>query len=164
MESSLLNSVARASILAIMPMGLWAICFWGSNKTWYFQTSTTSMSFGLARFWYFVFPFLGIAFLFFGVADFYLGKDPQSTSIWFYVGVACILVGFICGFTQPNLLSPHWLKRLKSQYGIILPFLLEDAVGMDKKDLKAKTTKWVDLEEWISEVCEKNNILPDADN
>lgn len=154
-SNSLLGSVLRASIIAIMPLTIWLIGRFGSKKTWYFQTSSTSIAFGVARFWYYVMPFLAIAFLFFGVDDFFLGQNPQQGSVWSNVGLGCVIVGFICGFLQPSWLSPGWLRRLKREHGEVLPYLLKDAVGMDKAKLESHTRTWADLEAWVIEVQHK---------
>ncbi len=157
-ESELISSILRASIIAILPLAIWAKGRFGSNKAWFFQTTATSLSFGLARFWYYVSPFLGLMFLFGGVSDYYLGQDPHSNSKWFYVGMACIPVGFACGFLQPGWLSPAWLRRLKREHGEIIPLLFEDAVGMSKEQLDAKTRIWEDLEVWVAEVRHKHGL------
>jgi hypothetical protein len=157
-DSGLIVSILRASLIAIFPLGLWAVGRFGTSKVWYFQTSVTSMVFGLARFWYYVLPFLGLMFLFGGVGDYYLGQNPHSTSTWFYVSMACIPIGFICGFLQPDWLSPAWLRRLKQEHGTVIPLLFEDAVGMDKKTLKSKTQTWADLEAWVAEVQQKHGL------
>lgn len=64
MAEPLIASLLRASLIAVIPFGIWLWLRFGSKKAWYFQTSTTSVVFGLARFWYYVLPFLAIAFLF----------------------------------------------------------------------------------------------------
>ena len=157
-DSGLIVSILRASLIAIFPLGLWAVGRFGTSKVWYFQTSVTSMVFGLARFWYYVLPFLGLMFLFGGVDNYYLGLNPNSGSIWFYVGMACIPIGFVCGFWQPDWLSPAWLRRLKQQCENVIPLLIEDAVGMDKKTLQSKTETWEHLEAWVDEVQQKHRL------
>lgn len=155
--TGLIESVLRASIIAVIPLLIWAFGRFGSKKTWYFQTSSTSIAFGVARFWYYVSPFLGISFLIMGVSDYYLGHNPNSSSIWLYFSMACIPIGFVCGFLQPDWLSPGWLRRLKREYGEAIPWLLEDAFGISKVELDAKTRKWEDLEKWVEEVRNKND-------
>lgn len=156
MIGELIGSLLRASLIAVIPFSIWLMGRFGSKKTWYFQTSATSVAFGVARFWYYVAPFLALAFLFFGVDDFFLGQDPNSGSIWFFVGIGCIVLGFVCGFLQPNWLSPSWLRRLKREHGEIIPLLLEDAVGMDKQELEQRLETWESLEQWVAEVRRKH--------
>ncbi len=157
-ESELIISILRASIIAILPLAMWVKGRFGSSKVWFFQTTATSLGFGLARFWYYVFPFLGLAFVFAGIDDYYLGQNPQVGSNWFYVAMACIPIGFTCGFLQPSWLSPAWLRQLKREHGEIIPLLFEDAVGMSKEQLDAKTRIWDDLEAWVVEVRYKHGL------
>ena len=125
---TLLASILRASLIAVVPFGLWIWGYFTSNKTWYFQASNTSIIFGLARFWYYVFPFLAIFFVSAGINDYYLGQDRHSGLIWLYVGIGSVAIGFICGFLQPNWLSPHWLRRLKREHGKLFQSFLKKAL------------------------------------
>lgn len=155
----LINSLLRAFLIAVIPFGIWLLGKFGTKKNWYFQTSTTSIVFGLARFWYYVFPFVALAFLFFGVSDWQLGEDPHKLSIWLFVGIGCIVIGFICGFLQPDWLSPAWLRRLRREYGQeTIDLLVEDAVGMDKEQLEQRSYTWQDLEDWVTEVEHKHKL------
>ena len=154
----LIASVLRVSIIAIIPFIIWITGRFGSKKTWYFQTSSTSIAFGVARFWYYVFPFIAVAFLCFGVDGYYLGQNPHETSVWLFIGIGCFIAGFVCGFLQPDWLSPGWLRRLKREHGEAIPWLLEDAVGMDKAKLETKTRNWKDLENWVAEVRRKHEL------
>lgn len=158
-NQGLVESLLRASLIAIIPFSMWLWLGFGPKKSWYFQTSTTSIAFGLARFWYYVAPFLAIAFLFFGIDDYFLGRDPHKGSIWFFVGIGCIGLGFVCGFLQPDWLSPSWLRRLKREYGKnIINLLIEDAVGMSKRELEQRLETWEDLEQWVAEVRRKHEV------
>ena len=89
----LIASVLRVSTIAIIPFVIWIIGRFGSKKVWYFQTSSTSIAFGVARFWYYVSPFITIAFLCFGVDDYYLDQNPHETSVWLYIGTDGIAHG-----------------------------------------------------------------------
>lgn len=157
-ESGLIASLLRASIIAVLPLGIWLKIRFGSKKTWYFQTSSTSIAFGVARFWYYVGPFFAAFFLLGGIEDFYLAQDPHSGSPWLFLSMGCIVIGFICGFLQPNWLSPGWLRRLKREHGEAIPWLLEDAVGMSKAKLEIKTETWAALEAWVIEVRQKHEM------
>jgi hypothetical protein len=158
MNSELIASILRASLISIVPFGIWAWLYLNPKKTWFFQTSTTSVVFGVARFWYYVSPFLGVAFLFFGVSDWQLGQDPHSLSIWLFVGIGCIMLGFVLGFLQPSWLSPPWLRRLKREHGDVIDLLLEDTVGMDKYELERRLETWEAIEKWVAEVRRKHGL------
>ncbi len=158
MAEQLISSLLRASLIAVIPFGIWLMGRFSQRKTWYFQTSATSVAFGLARFWYYVAPFLALAFLFFGVDDFFLGQDPHSGSIWLFVGIGNIGLGFTCGFLQPDWLSPPWLRLLKREYRDVVPRLIEDAIGMDKHMLEKRLETWESLEQWAAEVRRKHEV------
>jgi hypothetical protein len=158
MVNELLASLLRASLIAAIPFGMWLWLWFNPKKTWYFQTSATSLVFGVTRFWYYVAPFLAVAFLFFGISDWSLSQDPYSTSSWFYVGLGCIALGFVCGFLQPSWLSPPWLRRLKREHRDVIPKLIEDAVGMDKRELERRLETWGSLEQWVAEVQRKHGL------
>jgi hypothetical protein len=158
MISGLIASILRASLIAVIPFGIWLWLRFGPKRSWYFQTSATSVVFGVARFWYYVLPFLAMAFLFFGADDYFIGQDPYSGSAWFFVGIGCVVLGFVCGFLQPSWLSPPWLRRLKREHGDIIPRLLEDAVGMDKRELERRLKTWGSLEQWVAEVQRKYGL------
>ena len=158
MADQLIASLLRASLIAAIPFGIWLWGRFGPKKMWFFQTSATSAVFGVARFWYYVAPFLAMAFLFFGISDWQLGQDPHSLSIWLFVGIGCIVLGFVCGFLQPSWLSPSWLRRLKREYGDVINLLLEDAIGMDKHELEKRLETWESLEQWVAEVRRKRGL------
>lgn len=158
MNQELVDSLLRASLIAIIPFGIWLWGQFSSRKVWYFQTSTASIAFGVARFWYYVSPFLAITFLCFGVDDFLLSRNPYSDSIWSNIGIGCIVIGIICGFLKPTWLSPSWLRRLKREHGDVINLLLEDAVGMEKKELEQRLETWEAIEEWVDEVQQKHRL------
>jgi hypothetical protein len=158
MTVELIASLLRASLIAAVPFGIWLWLWFTPKKTWFFQTSSTSIVFGVARFWYYVLPFLALAFLLAGVDDWLLGQNPHSLPISFFVGIGCVVLGFVCGFLQPSWLSPLWLRRLKREHGDIIPRLLEDAVGMDKRELERRLETWESLEQWVAEVRRKHEL------
>lgn len=159
MNSELISSILRASLIAAIPFGIWIWLYFNPKKTWFFRTSTNAVVFGVIRFWYYVAPFLGVAFLFFGIDDYFLGLNPYTGSIWFFVGLGSIAIGFVCGFIQPNWLSPPWLRRLRREYGDdVIDLLIEDAIGMDKYDLEQRLETKEAMEQWIAEVQSKDGV------
>lgn len=140
-------------------MALWLHRYLGSSKTWFFKTSGSALAFGVARFWYYVAPFLTLAFILFGISA-ATGDDPYSRVpvYWMLVGWGCIILGFVFGFLQPSWLSPPWLRRLKREHGDVMKELIEDAVGMDKNELEKRLETWESLEQWVSEVQGKHGL------
>jgi hypothetical protein len=142
------------ALISTTIMMFWLHRYLGLSKVWFFQTSSSAIAFGLARFWYYVAPFLGLAFLLFGISA-TVGSDPHSMIpvYWVFGGWGCIILGFILGFLQPSWLSPTWLRRLKQEYGnAMINLLIEDAVGMNKSQLEQRLATWEDIEGWVAEV------------
>lgn len=158
MIAEIVTSLLRASLIAAIPLGIWLWGRFGPKKAWYFQTSATSVVFGVARFWYYVLPFLAIAFLLAGVDDWLLGQNPHTLPISFFVGIGCVVLGFVCGFLQPDWLSPSWLRRLKREHGDVIPKLIEDAVGMEKNELEQRLETWESLERWVADARHKHGL------
>jgi hypothetical protein len=52
-------------------------------------------------------------FLFGGVDNYYLGLNPNSGSIWFYVGMACIPIGFVVSIGVGVGLGVFWEYAIK---------------------------------------------------
>lgn len=140
-------------------MALWFQRHLSSNKVWFFQTSSSAIVFGVARFWYYVAPFLALAFLLFGISA-AVGDDPHSNvpMYWVLVGGGCGILGLVFGFLQPSWFSPPWLRRLKREHGDAIPLLIEDAVGMDKHELERRLETWENLERWVEEVQRKHGL------
>jgi hypothetical protein len=144
-------------LVSIVLMFLWLRRYLNSNKLWYFQTSSSAVAFGAARFWYYVFPFFTLTCVFFGIKEL-LRIDPYDpaykiASRWMDAGVVSIVIGFVCGFLQPSWLSPSWLRKLRQEYGKgVINLLIDDAIGMEKDELAQRLETWEDIEAWITEV------------
>jgi hypothetical protein len=159
MISGLTTSILRVSLIAVIPFGIWLWLRFGPKRSWYFQTSATSVVFGVARFWYYVFPFLTLTFLCIGISNYFLSPDPHSGSSWFFIGVGLAILGFVMGFLQPSWISPPWLQRLKREYGKnVINLLIEDAVGMEKRELEQRLETWEATEQWVAEVQRKHGL------
>lgn len=145
-------------------MVLWIQRYKSTDKTWFFRTSGSAVMVGVARFWYYVFPFMALGWIIMGIGDFWeLGGplDPAyAISVyWMFAGLVVIVFGIVFGFRQPNWLSPPWLRRLKREHGDIINELLIDAVGLDKQELGRRLETWENIEEWIARVEYQNKIL-----
>ena len=140
-------------IVSVVIMIFWFQRFLATNKLWYFQTSGSAIVVGVARFWYFVAPFLAIAFFCFGISRLWT-EDPYDPAYkisvyWTCTGFMNIIIGFICGFLQPNWLSPAWLRRLRREYGQrVIELMIDDAIDLEKYELQRRTETWEALKAW----------------
>lgn len=147
-------------LISAVIMAFWLRRYLSSNKTWFFQTSSSAVVFGVARFWYYVTPCLAFAFLLFGIST-AMGGDPYSMVpvYWVIAGWGCIILGFVFGFLQPIWFSPSWLRQLKREYGKdTINLLIEDAVGMDKYELERRLKTWEAIEAWVAETRRKHGL------
>jgi hypothetical protein len=146
-------------LISAVIVGLWLQRYLSSSKIWFFQTASSAVLVGAARFWYYVVPFLALAFLLFGMSS-ATGEDPHSMVpvYWIFAGWGFIILGLVAGFLQPTWLSPPWLRRLKREYRDVIPHLVEDAVGMDKYMLAKRLETWESLEQWVAEVQRKHGL------
>ena len=149
-------------IVSTTLMIFWIQRYKSPDKSWFFQTSGSAIMVGVARFWYYVIPFMALGWIVMGIGDFWAlgGALDQTYTIsvyWMFAGLAVMAFGIIYAFWQPNWLSPPWLRKLKREHGEIIDELVIDAVGMDKQVLRRRLETWESIEEWISEVEQKRN-------
>ena len=149
-------------LISVVIMAFWLQRYLSTNKLWYFQTSSSAIAFGVARFWYYVVPFMAVAFICFGLGG-YWGNNPydpayKTSTYWTFAGLGSIVIGIICGFLKPTWLAPSWLRRLKREHGDVTNLLLEDSIGMEKKELERRLETREAIEVWIAEVRRKHGL------